>query len=479
MKPLNAFDVLQEEYKYLQSTLELEGTDLIGHLFANKVLSHDQMDLIEKTPQKSKKVRILVGFLIKRPTSDFKHLMKGLAGDQGHVKDHLQDRLEKLETANTEVEMGEHNEDMDEDTAEDRNVDDDEEVTSGSEDEDSEEDSGCPRMNLADIKTAPKIPHLVVFVTVVERNETEMRNGKEQFMAEVADTTSAVDICVTNGKVFDKFKVNSGLILENVSWSGNVLFLHKKSNATSTTPIEIDSSLVKEAFGREEVVSIKKALALQPRSWVALKGKIVKQSFLTKRYSFGKLLTHRQIKLADRSGSGYVDIWEDEAVNLESGDVIHMTGCKRKKYESVDESSVTTTRKTNVKKLKKTEFGDINIAQGFAKGTLEDTEVEMYKSCPKPGCYNFEHDDNDVCESCGSPVRRPDCYATAHVIVTTPKDNIRTLTVFWPQLRELYSLFDKEISLQSGKPTIEDWFQYLRGKTVRYQTCGNVTKFRL
>lgn len=135
-------------------------------------------------------------------------------------------------------------------------------------------------MNLEDIKTAPKIPHLSVRVTVVEKSNTEIKHGKEQFMAVVADETSAVDICVRNKDLFNKFEVDAGLILENITWSGNVIFVNEESTATRVERIEIPPSLAQNAFGQERIVSIKRACALTAKSWVALKGKIVKVSLI-------------------------------------------------------------------------------------------------------------------------------------------------------------------------------------------------------
>ncbi|XP_046558380.1 uncharacterized protein LOC124267502 isoform X2 [Haliotis rubra] len=327
MSTRNPFELLQDEFEYLKSKLQLNGTKLIDHLFAKKVLTPAQMEEMNVISGNSKKIEKLVLLLTRRPAGDFDYFMEGLEEDQNHIKEHLQTCIMK-KSANTGVEMEDDHEDMDGNTGEDR------------------------RINLKDVKTAEKTSNLAVSVTVVHRDKIEMRNGKEQFMAEVADKTSAVDICVTNRNLFDKIKVKSSLFLENVSWSGNVIFLNEKSKATSIAKIEVDPSLVEEAFGRGDVVSIQEALALKPKLWVALKGKIVKQSVITEKNAYErKLLRHRQIKLADRSGSMYVDVWEDEALNLKSGDVIHMTGCKRKKSESVDVSSVTTTRKTIVKKL--------------------------------------------------------------------------------------------------------------------------------
>ncbi|XP_071085693.1 uncharacterized protein [Haliotis cracherodii] len=434
------------------------------------------MEDLGDVSQNSKKIEKLRTLLMKRPPGDFKHFMDGLEGEQVHIKDYIQKCLEK-ETNTTETDMMEDHKAMDQDT----DVESDEQESTGSESGNEDEDSGSGHqlIKLKYLKTAEAMQHLAVRVTVVERGKTEDKSGKEQFMSVVADDTSAVDVCVRkNEDLFHKFIVGGGVILVNVDWSGNVLFANEKCTAITVSPIDIKQHVIDEAFGQGEAVPISKARTRPAKSFVALRGKVVQQSVLTKERPYAELLTHRQIKLEDRTGFVYVYVWGDVAVNLQAGDAIKITGCKIKKSDSVDDPEVTTTRKTRIQKLHKSEFEDIHRERRLERGTLEGINVKIFTSCTKPLCYHWKLDDNNYCESCACAIPDPVLHTTADVVVTTPRNKIRSLTVLWPQLRQLYGLFGKSISLRSSMSTLEDEFRHLQGNSVRYQTCGNVIKFR-
>ncbi|XP_046562143.1 uncharacterized protein LOC124271120 isoform X2 [Haliotis rubra] len=89
---------------------------------------------------------------------------------------------------------------------------------------DSDEDSGQQVKGIEDFVRDPREQDVTVHVKVMKVGQVEEKSKKKQFMATVADATSAVRICVREEKLFDKFKPEVCIILRNVTWNGKVLF---------------------------------------------------------------------------------------------------------------------------------------------------------------------------------------------------------------------------------------------------------------
>ncbi|XP_046558374.1 uncharacterized protein LOC124267499 isoform X3 [Haliotis rubra] len=169
MPPVNSFSILQTERIYLQQRLQLKGTRLLEYLLEKKVITPTQLEDILDIPQTSKKITKLLTLLMKRPAHEFKHFMKGLEGEQDHVRDYLQEeRASSEENSNTDVEMAEDPEPMDEYTEKDCGDDSDED---GSEGSDTDEDSGQPLKLIKDFKMDPQEQDVTLHVKVLEVNK--------------------------------------------------------------------------------------------------------------------------------------------------------------------------------------------------------------------------------------------------------------------------------------------------------------------
>ncbi|XP_067668482.1 uncharacterized protein [Haliotis asinina] len=478
MPSVNPFSILQTQRTYLQKHLQLKGTHLLDYLLEKNVITPRQLEDIEDIPQTSKKISKLLTLLMKRPPHEFEHFMTGLEGEQDHVKDHLQGCLDKVsseENCNIDVEMEEDPESMDEFTENDCGDDtDDESVES-----DSEEDIGQPLKLIKEFKMDPEEQDVTLHVKVMKVGQVEEKSNKRQFMATVADATSAVDICVREETLFDKFKLEGCIILRNVTWTGRILFTKPSSTATFAMEFRVPKEVTANAFGTGDPVTISKVCSLPDMSWFKLRGKIVKQSPLTKRKCFGKVLSYCQVKLKDDTGSVYVDVWGDIAEQMQLGKVVEVGSCKKRQTSSPDDPCVTTTTKSSVKFLTSTLLKQIQKDRRYQRGTLVGTDVTLYMSCPNPRCFRYQLTDGQ-CESClrQIPDRDQLNYGVASIDILTQKGNIHSLTVYWTQLLKFFRLFKKT---QPGrdKEKIVKTFNDLWNKTVKFQACGIVSKFKL
>ncbi|XP_071084786.1 uncharacterized protein [Haliotis cracherodii] len=481
MSSKDPFRILQTEFKFLKANLVLKGTKLIDHLFENSVLTPGQMEDLGDVSQNSKKIEKLVTLMMKRPPCDFKHFMDGLEGEQDHIKDHIQECLEKAsseESIMTDTEMTEDHESMDQDTGPDSECDTDEEESSDSED-DSEEASGQPLKRIKDFKMAPNEQNVTLHVKVMTMEQVEEKSNQKQFMAVVADATSAVDICVRKETLFDKFQPKACIILRNVTWNGKVLLTKDCSTATFASEILVPENMTAIAFGEGEPVPISQVLTLPDMSWFTLRGKVVKQSPLTRRKFFKKVLLYRQVKLKDDTGTVYVDTWASIAEDMQLGRVIQVDSCKKRPPLSPDDPLVTTTVKSSVKYPRSSELKHIR-KDHYEKGKLLGIDISLYMSCPNPRCFHFQLTDMR-CESCLRmiPVLDQVSYAKATVDVRTPRGNIHSLIVYWPELCQLFRLFKKKTPPEDNKEKIVEAFKDLGNKTVKYKACGAVSKFKL
>ncbi|XP_046558369.1 uncharacterized protein LOC124267499 isoform X1 [Haliotis rubra] len=212
-------------------------------------------------------------------------------------------------------------------------------------------------------------------------------------------------------------------------------------------------------------------------SWIKLRGKIVKQSPLRKRKCYGKVLSYRQVNLKDDTGSVYVDVWGDSAEQMQSSKVVEVESCKKRQTSSPDDPWVTTTTKSSVKYLPSTQLKHIRKDR-YQRGTLVGIDVTLYMSCPTPRCFCYQLTDG-LCESCQRqiPDQDQESYGMAIIDVLTQKGNIHSLTVYWPELLQFFRLF-KKTPPGRDKEKIVKAFNDLGNKTVRYQACGIVSKFK-
>ncbi|XP_046542754.1 uncharacterized protein LOC124253073 [Haliotis rubra] len=215
-------------------------------------------------------------------------------------------------------------------------------------DNDSEEDIGQPLKRIRDFVRDPQEQDVTLHVKVVKVGQVEEKSNKNQFMATVADDTSAVDICVREENLFDKFELEKCIILRNVTWNGKVLFTKSSSTATFAAEIQAPENIIADAFGEGEPVPISEITKQDFLTKISLKGKIVKQTPLIKRKCYGKVLSYRKVKLEDETGSVDVDVWGDIAEQMQLGKVYKVISCKKRKPRMPHDPWVTTTPTSTV-----------------------------------------------------------------------------------------------------------------------------------
>ncbi|XP_071085598.1 uncharacterized protein [Haliotis cracherodii] len=353
-----------------------------------------------------------------------------------------------------DMETSKENESMGEDEAMFEGSDDD------STSETEEEEEACCSTKLVPIQSFnldSEERHVDVHVMVIGEPE---RKTDTKMKAVVADKTSAVNLWIYDDSLFKHFRDQAGVMLRNVRWNGRILEANKRSSAKVASGFKISDHIIAEALGTGQPISTERANALPDLSLMCLKGKVVKKSFLLIQPCYGNMKKLCQIKLRDDKGFVDVDVWGDDAEDMEVGIVIKMTSCRKREPQRPDGPPITTTPNTLVKRLSSSELKHINLDKLYRRGTIQAFDVDL---------------ESDITLD-----SEPNMMTRVDIDMLGRGGNLDTVMVFWAQLIQLFEIYNMPIPSIDDGENIKNLLQELQENEIiiRYKACGTVEKFR-